>query len=115
VGPRTLTADYVIAADGCRSPLRARLGLDFEGRTFADNFLIADGRMPAPFPAERRFYFNAPFNRGRTALMHQQLDDVWRLDFQLGWDINRDAALADTNVAARVEAILGPGIACDYQ
>lgn len=114
-GPRTLTASYVIAADGCRSPLRARLGLDFEGRTFEDNFLIADVRMKAPFPAERRFYFNAPFNEGRTALMHQQPDDVWRLDFQLGWDIDRDAALADANVAARVEAMLGPGIRFDYE
>lgn len=114
-GPRTLTADYVIAADGCRSPLRTRLGLDFEGRTFEDNFLIADVRMKAPFPPERRFYFNAPFNEGRTALMHQQPDDVWRLDFQLGWDIDREAALADANVAARVEAMLGPGIPFDYE
>ncbi len=114
-GPYQLAADYVIAADGSRSPLRTMLGLDFEGRTFEDNFLIVDLRMEAPFPAERRFYFNAPFNEGRTALMHQQPDGVWRLDFQLGWNIDREAALNEANVAAKVRAMLGPDVEFEYE
>ncbi len=114
-GSYQLAADYVIAADGSRSPLRTMLGLDFEGRTFEDNFLIVDLRMEAPFPAERRFYFNAPFNEGRTALMHQQPDGVWRLDFQLGWDIDREAALNEANVAAKVRAMLGPDVEFEYE
>lgn len=114
-GDFTLEADYVIAADGCRSTLRGLLGLDFEGRTFEDNFLIVDVRMDAPFPAERRFYFDAPFNAGRTALMHQQPDGIWRLDFQLGWDIDRDAALSETNVSAKVRAMLGPDLPFEYE
>ncbi len=91
------------------------LGLDFAGRTFEDNFLIADVRMRAPFPPERRFYFNAPFNEGRTALMHQQPDNLWRLDFQLGWDIDREAALAPHNVERRVRAMLGTEIPFEYE
>ncbi len=114
-GNFAITADYVIAADGCRSPLRALLGLDFAGRTFEDHFLIADVRMHAPFAAERRFYFNAPFNDGRTALMHQQPDDLWRLDFQLGHDFDRTAALDPDNVSAKVRAMLGPEIEFEYE
>ena len=45
-------ADWVIACDGCRSPVRAMLGLDFEGRVFEDNFLIADVKMNGERPSE---------------------------------------------------------------
>lgn len=114
-GDYVLHCDYAIAADGCRSAVRTRMGLDFEGRTFEDNFLIADVRMRAPFPAERRFYFNAPFNDGRTALMHQQPDGLWRLDFQLGRDIDREAAIREENVTPRVRAMLGPDIDFEYE
>ncbi len=114
-GEYQLRCDYLIAADGAHSTVRELMGLAFEGRTFEDNFLIADVRMRAAFSAERRFYFNAPFNEGRTALMHQQPDDIWRLDFQLGWDIDRQAALEEAQVTRRVQALLGPGQKFEYE
>jgi 3-(3-hydroxy-phenyl)propionate hydroxylase len=114
-GQYQLRCDYLIAADGAHSTVRDLMGLAFEGRTFEDNFLIADVRMRAAFSAERRFYFNAPFNEGRTALMHQQPDDIWRLDFQLGWDIDRQAALEEAQVTRRVQALLGPGQKFEYE
>ena len=114
-GEYPLQCDYLIAADGAHSTVRELMGLTFDGRTFEDNFLIADVRMRAAFSAERRFYFNAPFNEGRTALMHQQPDDIWRLDFQLGWDIDRHAALEEAQVTRRVQALLGPGQKFEYE
>jgi len=114
-GNYRLHCDWLVAADGSRSTVRQAMGLDFEGRSFEDNFLIADVRMKAPFPAERRFWFEAPFNEGRTALMHQQPDDVWRLDFQLGWDIDREAAIREENVTRRIRAMLGPDIDFEYE
>ena len=107
-GPYTLQADWLIAADGANSPIRDMLGLGFEGRIFEDNFLIADIRAHADFPTERRFWFDPPFNRGQTALMHKQPDDVWRLDFQLGWDIDRKAELDPDKIRTRVAAMIGP-------
>ncbi|MDG1970205.1 MAG: FAD-dependent monooxygenase, partial [Paracoccaceae bacterium] len=84
-GPYKLEADYVIACDGARSPIREMLGLGFEGRVFQDNFLIADVIMDAgEFPVERRFWFDPPFNPGQSVLLHKQPDNVWRIDFQLG-------------------------------
>ncbi len=109
-GPYQLEASYLVACDGASSPTREMMGLGFDGRVFEDNFLIADIKMKAEFPVERRFWFDPPFNRGETALMHKQPDDVWRLDFQLGWDIDRKAELEPARIAARVSAMLGEDV-----
>lgn len=109
-GPYQIEADYLVACDGASSSTREMLGLGFEGRVFEDNFLIADIKMKADFPVERRFWFDPPFNRGETALMHKQPDNVWRLDFQLGWDIDRKAELDPDKVATRVSAMIGEDV-----
>lgn len=114
-GEYRVDADWVIACDGCRSPVRSMLGLDFAGRVFEDNFLIADIRMTGERPSERWFWFDPPFNPGQSALMHKQPDDVWRLDFQLGWDIDREAAVAPENVETYVRAMLGPDVAFERE
>ena len=109
-GPYQLEADWLIACDGARSPTRDMLGLSFDGRVFEDNFLIADVKMTADFPTERWFWFEPPFkNSGASALLHKQPDDIWRIDFQLGWDIDREKELKPENIRARVDAMLGEG------
>ncbi|MCY4154041.1 MAG: FAD-dependent oxidoreductase [Gammaproteobacteria bacterium] len=115
VGEYQLSCDYLIAADGHRSPIRDALGLDFVGRTFEDNFLIADVRMKADFPAIRRFWFDPPFNPGQTSLIHKQADDVWRIDFQMGWDIDREEVMKEANIDAKIRAFLGADIEFDYE
>ncbi len=107
-GPYHLQADYLIACDGAASPIRGMLGLDFLGRVFEDNFLIADVVMPdGKFPTERRFWFDPPFNRGQSALLHKQPDNVWRIDLQLGWNIDKAEESKPENVIPRVRAFLG--------
>ncbi len=109
-GAYQLEADWLIACDGARSPLRDMMGLSFDGRVFEDNFLIADVKMKAAFPTERWFWFEPPFkNSGQSALLHKQPDDVWRIDFQLGWDIDRKAELDPEKIRSRVDAMLGEG------
>ena len=85
-GPYALRAEWVVAADGSRSPIRGMMGLESHGRSFRDRFLIADVRMQANFPTERWFWFDPPFHPNQSVLLHKQPDDVWRIDFQLGWD-----------------------------
>lgn len=106
-----IDTDWLIACDGNRSPVRDMLGLDFEGRVFEDNFLIADIRMKDERPSERWFWFDPPFNPGQSALLHKQPDDIWRLDFQLGWNIDREAAVKPENVEPYIRAMLGPDVA----
>jgi len=106
-GPYNLEAEYLIACDGANSPTRRMMGLDFAGRVFEDNFLIADTIMEAEFPTERWFWFDPPFNKGQSALLHKQPDNVWRIDFQIGWDIDRDEELKEENIKKRLRAMLG--------
>ncbi|MGR3503703.1 FAD-dependent monooxygenase [Pseudaestuariivita sp.] len=106
-GAYAIEAEWLVACDGANSPIREAMGLGFDGRVFEDNFLIADIKMDAPFPTERRFWFDPPFNPGQTALMHKQPEDVWRLDFQLGWDIDRSAELEEERVRSRVRGMIG--------
>ncbi len=106
-GPYELEADYLIACDGARSLIRDQMGLSFDGRVFEDNFLIADVKMKADFPTERWFWFEPPFkDSGQSALLHKQPDDIWRIDFQLGWDIDREKELDPDRIRARVDAML---------
>ncbi len=109
-GPYRLAADWVIAADGARSSMRRLMGLGFQGRVFQDQFLICDIKMRMERPVERWFWFDPPFNRGRSALLHAQADDVWRLDFQVGDEADRDEEVKPENVARRVRAMLGEDI-----
>jgi len=102
-----LECDWLIACDGATSPVRKMLGLDFLGRVFEDNFLIADVVMQADFPTERWFWFDPPFNRGQSALLHKQPDNVWRIDLQLGWDIDKEKEKKPENVIPRLKAMLG--------
>ena len=106
-GPYRITADWLIACDGAGSPTRTMMGLDFQGRIFEDNFLIADVVMKADFPTERWFWFDPPFNKGQSALLHRQPDDVWRIDLQLGWDIDREAEKNPARVREKLKAMLG--------
>ena len=106
-GDYQLTCDYLLVADGANSPIRDSLGLQSRGQVFEDRFLIADIIMKADFPAERRFWFDAPFHPGQSTLLHKQADNVWRIDFQLGWDADPEEEKKLENIRPRVEAMLG--------
>jgi len=107
-GDYALECDWLVACDGARSPIRHMLGLDFEGQVFRDRFLIADIRMAADFPAERRFWFDPPFHPRQSVLLHRQADDVWRVDFQLGWDADPEVEKQPERIVPRLRAMLGP-------
>jgi 3-(3-hydroxy-phenyl)propionate hydroxylase len=112
-GPYRLSADWLIAADGAKSAVRNALNLDFRGRVFNERFLIADVVMKADFPAERWFWFDPPFHRNQSALLHRQADNVWRLDFQLGEHADPELEKQPERVIPRVRAMLGEG--CDFE
>jgi 3-(3-hydroxy-phenyl)propionate hydroxylase len=109
-GRYQLHADWLIAADGARSSIRRQMGLDVEGQVFQDRFLIADILLDGePFPldqTERRFWFAPKFHAGESALMHRQADNVWRVDFQLGWEADPEAEKDPERVRKRVRAAL---------
>ena len=106
-GDYMLDADWVLACDGSRSPLRGLMGLESKGRIFRDRFLIADVKMSADFPTERWFWFDPPFHPNQSVLLHREPDNVWRIDFQLGWDADPEEEKKPENIIPRVQALLG--------
>ena len=106
-GIYNLSCDWLIVADGANSDVRAMMGLESSGKIFQDRFLIADIVMKAGFPSERWFHFDPSYHRGQSTLLHKQADNVWRLDFQLGWDKDPEEEKKPENVLPRVRAMMG--------
>ena len=106
-GAYTLACEWLVACDGARSPVRTMLGLESEGQVFRDRFLIADIHMRSSFPTERWFWFDPPFHPNQSVLLHRQADDVWRIDFQLGWDADPEEEKKPERILPRLRAMLG--------
>lgn len=106
-GIYSLDTDWLVVADGARSPIRRMMNLEIEGKIFMDRFLIADVVMKADFPAERWFWFDPPFHPGQSVLLHRQADNVWRIDFQLGWQADPEEEKKPEKVIPRIKAMLG--------
>ncbi|NUR46689.1 MAG: FAD-binding protein [Hamadaea sp.] len=115
-GTHSATAAYVLACDGARGTMRRALGLDFPGQTFPDRFLIADLRVELDLPPEPRFYFDHPAHPGSTVLIHPQPFGVWRVDWQLGADVDVAAETTPERMDARIRALLAAvtGTDLDY-
>ncbi|MDZ4096902.1 MAG: FAD-dependent monooxygenase, partial [Paracoccaceae bacterium] len=108
-GPYELEADWLVACDGAKSPVRGMLGLDFDGELFEERFLIADIEMKGDFPSERRFWFEPPFHSGQSALLHKQPDNIFRIDLQLGWNSDPETERLPEQVIPRIARVVGHG------
>jgi 3-(3-hydroxy-phenyl)propionate hydroxylase len=105
-GDYRLDANYVLAADGARSPVRSMLGLRLKGDNYEGRYVIADIRMDHDFPTERRAFFEPAGNPGGTVLIHKQPENIWRVDYQLREGESEADAVKEENLRARVGAIL---------
>jgi 3-(3-hydroxy-phenyl)propionate hydroxylase len=105
-GNYRLDADYVLAADGARSPVRTQLGLRMKGDNYEGRYVIADIRMDHDFPTERRAFFEPSGNPGGTVLIHKQPENIWRVDYQLREGESEQEAMLEENIRTRVSAIL---------
>ncbi len=105
-GNYRLDAEYVLAADGARSPVRSQLGLRLKGDNYEGRYVIADIRMDHDFPTERRAFFEPSGNPGGTVLIHKQPENIWRVDYQLRDGESEQEAMLEENIRARVSAIL---------
>ena len=114
-GVYTLDCDWLLACDGARSSVRKMIGQESRGRVFHDRFLIADVKMDLDYPPERWFWFDPPFHPNQSVLLHSQPDNVWRVDFQLGWDADPAEEVRHENVIPRIQALLGKDIDFDIE
>jgi 3-(3-hydroxy-phenyl)propionate hydroxylase len=116
-GARQFTADYVIGADGGRSTVRKCLGIEFEGYTWPERFLVITTRFEfdAALGCCYRNYMADP--REWTNLFKVAGDDLkgrWRAVFNTREDESDEEALSDAAVRARLGRIHVPEAARDY-
>jgi 3-(3-hydroxy-phenyl)propionate hydroxylase len=105
-GEYVLDTDWLVAADGGRSDIRALLGLKMEGASYEGFFVIADIRIDLPFPTERLAFFDPVWNPGNTILMHREPHGIWRVDYQLPPGEKSEDALKPESLQSRINAQL---------
>ncbi|WP_439664323.1 FAD-dependent monooxygenase [Lentzea sp. HUAS TT2] len=65
LGERTITAQYVVGADGAHSTVRQQLGLRFDGDKYGQRYLLADCKVEWPLD---HAHFRVFMNRDRIGL-----------------------------------------------
>lgn len=105
-GEYRLESDWVVAADGGRSPIRTAMDLQMEGASYEGFFVIADIKIDLPLPTERLAYFDPEWNPGNTILMHREPNGIWRVDYQLPEGETPEQALRPESLKARIDAQL---------
>jgi 3-(3-hydroxy-phenyl)propionate hydroxylase len=100
-------ADWLVVCDGGHSSIRRAMGLVLEGVRHDARFIVTDVRARIDVPeGVRRIWFDPPSNPGGTIIMHQQPEDVWRLDFGVPAGESVEGGLARESIEARVAAHL---------
>lgn len=102
-GRGAIEADWVLACDGGQSFVRQALGLALEGAAYTGRYAIVDILLPSGHPTERRAWFDPPWYRGGTVLMHRQPDNMWRIDWQLQAEDDGEQVLQPENVNGFVQ------------
>ncbi len=109
-GKYLLRSCYMVACDGANSPTRKRMNLSFDGEIFDEHFLIVDIFMEKPpFESdrpERWFWFAPTFHDGQSALLHKQADNIYRIDLQLGENIDKKSELDPERVRKRIKKVV---------
>ncbi|MCR8548873.1 FAD-dependent monooxygenase [Salipiger sp. P9] len=105
-GSYALLAEWVLACDGARSPIRTMRGHRLQGQNYEGRYVIADIQMAHDYPTIRRALFDPSSRPGGTVLIHKQPDDIWRIDYQLEDDESTEDALREDNVRASVGSVL---------
>jgi 3-(3-hydroxy-phenyl)propionate hydroxylase len=105
-GNYELKSRYVLAADDARSSVRQLCGLKLNGDAYEGRYVIADIQMHSDYPTERRAFFDPTSNPGLTILVHKQPDNIWRIDYQIGNDVDEEKELLEDNIRQRITSIL---------
>jgi len=105
-GEYDFCAEWVLACDGARSPMRKLRGKRLQGENFEGRYVIADIQMNHDYPTIRRALFDPDCRPGGTVLVHKQPENIWRIDYQLTDEESTEDALLEHTVRSSVAAVL---------
>jgi len=113
----SFSADYVIGCDGGRSTVRKELGIEFEGYTWPERFLVITTKFDfaAALGCCARNYMAGP--EEWTNLFKVSGDDLkgrWRAVYNTREDESDEEALSDESVRARLSRVYVPESERDY-
>jgi len=106
LGSYDLPADWVLAADGAHSKMRALRGKRLSGENYEGRYVIADVQMEHDYPTIRRALFDPACRPGGTVLIHKQPKNIWRIDYQLAPNESAEEATQEQTVRDSVASVL---------
>ena len=104
-GPVELTGRYVMAADGARSAVRRSLGVEFEGFTYAELFLIASTDFPFENTLTDIAYVNYIADPLEWLVL-LRVPGLWRVLVPAPEISDRDKLLSDDNLQAMLQRVV---------
>ncbi|MGE3248410.1 MAG: FAD-dependent monooxygenase, partial [Beijerinckiaceae bacterium] len=105
-GAYELPAQWLLAADGARSSIRTMRGLRLSGENYEGRYVIADIRLKRDCKVERFALFDPDCRPGGTVLVHQQPENIWRIDYQLRDGESEADALREESIRASIAGVL---------
>ena len=102
-GPVTLDARYVVAADGARSAVRRSLGVEFEGFTYPELFLIASTGFRFEDTLTDIAYVNYIADPNEWLVL-LRVPGLWRVLVPAPENADREQLLSDENLQQRAAA-----------
>lgn len=101
----TLTADAVVAADGAGSAVRKSLGLEFDGMTYEDRYLVLSTPFEMADHLDDLAYVNYISDPDEWLVLLRTVD-LWRALFPVGDRETDDEALSDHSAQRRLGAVV---------
>lgn len=105
VGNETLAGDYLIAADGSRSDVRAALGIAFDGEDYPDKIL----RVMTGDDLDRLLPGIAPVTylwNGTRSVSFLKMPDCWRIILRVPRQVDDAMALDPVWILARLQEVM---------
>jgi 3-(3-hydroxy-phenyl)propionate hydroxylase len=106
-GHETIEASYLIGADGARSVVRRGMGVEFEGFTWPERYLVAS----TPYDLARHGYAMNAYIADPVEwcaifkMPHEGPPGLWRLAFPVQEQVSDDEALGDPFTRSRLEGL----------
>lgn len=104
-GPVSVTGRYVIAADGARSAVRRSLGVEFEGFTYAELFLIASTDFPFENTLTDIAYVNYIADPLEWLVL-LRVPDLWRVLVPAPENSDREQLLSDDSLQQVLQRVV---------
>lgn len=104
-GSHTVRGDYLIGADGAWSAVRQSLGIEFEGFTYPERFLVLSTDFEFADHFDHLSYVNYVSDPQEWCVL-LRVPTLWRVLFPTAADETDEAVLTDASVQARMQKLL---------